>query len=543
MGSSPDYCLETKEVLQRDYLADLLLIANSVSIGGSVRPAEEVMEAWRRMSFLRSDRVWLKVTLDNQTHTKGSDPGACDVLLNASNDRLEIWHDLPMHEFTHHSHLFAEPLAMGLFNNRLLTDAFAAYLGAGARKKQWLADRYDINDDERKMMNTFINQKMLTGEALEQLLTLLFNLPEWNGYLVNQEELKIRWWDLHFYIEHRLALSATDLQKRVPPNLAECLPRLDPTTIQTRHWEQSFNKDLLQKAVWTILLDQGGQQVEQAVDEMLLALCVIPKDVCRFDFDPLVVQKERLQHHIGVELNYSEWCEEKKHVLHWLSAERILAGEMDSLLIPVHPASVATRTIVSVSHVGRSVMKQSQEDREKTSRNNSRTGMSAEHRVVLEAARNLLSSQNKASRWQEILAIWNEVQTHFDTPMPLPANCPEDPHSLVRALHVASTFGDGLGFDVLDVGVNPNEVWLTEVKSATGLRLFLSENERLKALLYEKKEPLKGRWRMKVWLPERQWAEDSLTQTILEVFNDIEKCLRENQKVRPEGWIFQLGSE
>ncbi len=154
--------------------------------------------------------------------------------------------------------------------------------------------------------------------------------------------------------------------------------------------------------------------------------------------------------------------------------------------------------------------------------------------MVLASARNLLASSDRVAQWSEVLRIWAMVAKELDGLPLLPLDCPgeQDAHALARLLHAAVNVGDGLGFDVIEVGTHPGQVWLTEVKSAVGGRLFLSENERLKALQYEKTAP--GRWRLKVWLGDGQWADPHITASVLAILRDIDLRLDGNAQARAQ---------
>ncbi len=538
----PSPCLETRERLQAAHLADLMLIAEAASVGGGVRNREMLVAEWRRLIFRREERVWVKATLGSEQCLIGAEIDRFDVLLDDSEGRLEIWHDIPMDEIDKHLHLFAEPLSSGVFGNRLLADAFAAYMGAGERQKGWLVDRYGISEDERIAMRGYLAHEFLAGETLDQLVQSLLALPEWNGRDIDADVLRLRWWDVTFYIENQLALDADGLRAHLPRHLTDWFPYLEPAIINKRLWEQSFDKDQLHKAVLTSLLDSGIHFSESAASERLDTLCAWPEVISRFNFDAQQEQRERIHQLFGDDLNYLEWCKQQEKSLNWLSAERIFAGEIQDIAVlaaPFSSSGTSNATISTISQTAtRRVKRTSQTEREQETRSNQRAGLTAEHRVVLTSARNLLENPDKLAQWNDVLRVWKVVQDEFDSLADLPAYCPDAPHNLVHALHVAANIGDGLGFDVIEVGNAPGEVWLTEVKSATGGRLFLSENERLKALRYENVFP--GRWRLKVWLGEGRWADGELTLAVLDAFKDIESRLSGNAGFRPEGWVFQL---
>jgi hypothetical protein len=274
-------------------------------------------------------------------------------------------------------------------------------------------------------------------------------------------------------------------------------------------------------------------------------LLAAPEEIARFDFNPNAVQQRRLQQHFGVAMNYRDWCQQKKKSLNWLSAQHIVSGDivdMSILLAPIKPSALSETKIAAFRPTTgtRSVKLTTQVDREKDNRSNQRAGQTAEHRVVMASAQNLLASQDKPGQWAEVRRVWALVRGEFDHLDDLPVNCPgaDDPHELVHVLHVAAKFGDGLGFDVIEVGDEPGQVWLAEVKSAAGGRLFLSENERLKAFRYETILP--GCWRLKVWQGDGKWGNDQLTASVLAAFKYVGTRLEGNDSVRPEGWVFQL---
>jgi len=160
--------------------------------------------------------------------------------------------------------------------------------------------------------------------------------------------------------------------------------------------------------------------------------------------------------------------------------------------------------------------------------------------VVLASARHLLAAPDRGALWNEVLRIWAVVAQDIDGLPALPLECPgvQDSHTLAKLLHAAVNAGDGLGFDVIEVGEQPGQVWLSEVKSAVGGRLFLSENERLKALHYEATLP--GRWRLKVWIGDGRWADPHITASVLAILRDIDLRLDGNAQARAQGWEFQL---
>jgi hypothetical protein len=540
----PVQCVETKDRLQSNYLADLMLIAEGSAVGGGTRTREVIVDAWRKLICRRGERVWVKASLDGRERFIGKDIDHIDVLLNDSDGALEIWHDAPLAHLDKHLHLFAEPLASGVFGNRLLIDAFAAYLGAGERQEYWLADRYGITDDERGEMRSYLMSEFLSGEILDQLVEALYTLPEWQGKAIDKEELRTRWWDMSFYLGHSLALDAPGLHDRLPPHLAERFPLIDPTMINKRRWEQSIDKEKLHKAILTALLDAGTANLQTETARKLELLLVVPKDLSRFDFDPYMEQQQRIADHFGIDMNYLKWSERQKTFLNWLSAERILSGDIQDVAVLSTPFATHSSSKTTISNVSQSatrkIKKTNQTEREQKTRDNHRAGVTAEHSVAIASVRNLLNNPDIPSQWAEVLRVWRAVQGEFDNLPDLPLYCPQDPHDLVRFLHVAFSFGDGLGFDVIEIGSQLSDVWLAEVKSAAGGRLFLSENERLKALRYEEVSVLKGRWRLKVWLGDGKWADDQLTHEVIDAFNDIKTRLAGNQFVKPEGWVFQL---
>lgn len=540
----PPPCLITRELLQTGNLADLMLIAESATVGGGLRSREVVEEEWRRLMFRRGERVWLQAMLDGQQHFIGEEVSRRDVLLNDSGGQLEIWHDIPLNDLDINMHLFAEPLAIGVFGNRLLTDAFAAYLGAGERQEGWMADRYGVGEDERSATRNYLVRKFLAGETLDELITALYSLPEWRGRHIEMDALKAGWWDTTFYVANQLALDAAALHQRIPPHLVDHFPLLDPSIINERRWEQSFDSKQLYLALLTEFIDQGaGGEFETS--GLVQLFMKSPSEISRFDFDPLAAQQLRVQPYDLESSDYQDWCQRKRRSLNWLSAERIVSGEITDLSVlamPVSSSELRTTVIASVRQTGtRRVKQATQSQREEENRNNHQTGLTAEHRVVLASARNLLASSDKTAQWANVLLAWAEVCKALDGLPMLPDYCPgdPDPHELARILHSSVFAGDGLGFDVIEVGEQLGQVWLSEVKSATGGRLFLSENERLKALQYEACRP--GLWRLKVWLGNGQWADNQLTTHVLDTFKDIDVRLNGCEKVRPDGWEFQLG--
>jgi len=464
-------------------------------------------------------------------------------LLNASGGSPEIWHDVPLAELDASLHLFAEPLASGVFGNRLLTDAFAAYLGAGARRASWLADRYGITDDERQATQRYLASRFLAGVALQELLQTLSTLPEWPAPGMTPDALQERWWDTSFYRENKLALTANGLRQRIPPALVDRCPLLDPSAINERFWQQSIHQESLHLALLTDLLDQG-RVAQVAALQALKTLCTVPAEIARFDFDPQAVQRQRIQSYASVDLTYSDWCNLQRRSLHWLSAEQILAGDLldeSILLASVGSANMPAKTFTAARQTSaRQVKPTTQAERDRDNRANHQAGLAAEHQVVLASARHLLAAPDRGALWNEVLRIWAVVAQDIDGLPALPLECPgvQDSHTLAKLLHAAVNAGDGLGFDVIEVGEQPGQVWLSEVKSAVGGRLFLSENERLKALHYEATLP--GRWRLKVWIGDGRWADPHITASVLAILRDIDLRLDGNAQARAQGWEFQL---
>ena len=539
----PAPCRETRERLQNRYLADLMLIAESANIGGGFRTREAVKEDWLRLVLRQGERVWILATLDGQQLFIGEEVERRDVLLNDTGGQLEIWHDIPLDQMDANLHLFAEPLAIGVFGNRMLTDAFAVYLGAGEQQAIRLADRYGITEDERLAARNYLISKFLSGKVLDELIQVLCALPEWCGRAIDPDELRERWWDVHFYLENKLALDHNALRARLTPQLRDIFPAVNPTPINQRHWEQSFDSQEIHLALLTEFIDRraGGEFETSGLTEFFRKL---PATVSRFDFDPIVEQRKRLGIYGSATIDYRQWCQEKKKSLNWMSAMYFVAGDIADVSILANPLTASelnTATIRSVQRTGtRSAFKTSPTEREQGNRRNQQAGLTAELRVVLESTANLLSSANIAVQWNAVLVAWTEVQKEVDKLPMLPPICPADTdqHQVAAMLHSAKFAGDGLGFDVIEVGNQPGQVWLAEVKSATGGKLFLSENERLKALRYEARRP--GLWKLKVWMGNGQWAGPQLTVAVMDAFKYIDAHMQGNDTFQAEGWVFQL---
>lgn len=539
----PAPCRETRERLQNRHLADLMLIAESANIGGGFRTREAVEADWLRLVFRRSERVWLLATLDGQQHRIGEEVERRDVLLNDMGGQLEIWHDIPLDQMDANLHLFAEPLAIGVFGNRMLTDAFAAYLGAGEQKAKRLADRYGIAEDERLAARNYFISKFLSGDVLEELIQVLSALPEWRGRAIDPDELRERWWDVHFYLENKLAIDHNALRACLTPRLQDIFPALNPTPINQLHWEQSFDSQEMHLALLTEFIDRraGGEFETSGLTEFFNKL---PVTVSRFDFEPFAEQRKRLGIYGSATIDYRQWCQEKKKSLNWLSAEYFVSGDIADVSILAGSAPVSelnTAMIGSMRKSGtRRAFKTSQIAREQDNRRNQQAGFAAEHQVVIESTVNLLKNTNRAAQWNAVLAAWAEVQKEVDNLPMLPTSCPADAdqQQLAAKLHSAKFAGDGLGFDVIEVGKLPGQVWLAEVKSATGGKLFLSENERLKALRYESRRP--GLWKLKVWMGNGQWAGPQLTVAVMNAFKYIDAQMQNNDTFQAEGWVFQL---
>ena len=539
----PAPCRETRERLQNRYLADLMLIAESANIGGGFRTREAVEVDWLRLVLRRGERVWILATLDGQQHYIGEEVERRDVLLNDTGGQLEIWHDIPSDQMDANLHLFAEPLSIGVFGNRMLTDAFAVYLGAGEQQAIRLADRYGITEDERLAARNYLISKFLSGEVLDELIQVLCALPEWCGHAIDPDELRERWWDVHFYLENKLALDHNALRARLTPQLRDIFPAVNPTPINQRHWEQFFDSQEIHLALLTEFIDRraGGEFETSGLTEFFRKL---PATVSRFDFDPIVEQRKRLGIYGSATIDYRQWCQEKKKSLNWMSAMYFVAGDIADVSILANPLTASelnTATIKSVQRTGtRSAFKTSPTEREQGNRRNQQAGLTAELRAVLESTGNLLGSANVAEQWNAVLGAWTEVQKEVDKLPVLPPICPSDTdqHQVAAMLHSAKFAGDGLGFDVIEVGNQPGQVWLAEVKSATGGKLFLSENERLKALRYEARRP--GLWKLKVWMGNGQWAGPQLTMAVMDAFKYIDAHMQGNDTFQAEGWVFQL---
>jgi len=539
----PPPCRATRERLQSRLLADLMLIAESANIGGGFRTREAVEEHWLRLIVRRGERVWIRATLDGQLRDIGEEVERRDVLLNDTGGQLEIWHDIPLDQIDANLHLFAEPLAIGIFGNRMLTDAFAVYLGAGERQAARLADRYGITEDESLAAQNYFSSKFLTGDVLDELIQVLCALPEWRGRPIDPDELRERWWDVHFYLECKLALDHNALRARLTPRLRDIFPAMDPTPINQRYWEQSFDNQELHLALLTEFIDRraGGEFETSGLTEFFRNL---PATVSRFDFDPVLEQRKRLGIYGSATIDYRQWCQEKKKSLNWMSAMYFVAGDIADVSILANPPAASelnTATIRSVQRTGtRSAFKTSPTEREQGNRRNQQAGLTAELRVALESTGNLLGSANIAAQWNAVLGAWNEVHKEVDNLPMLPPFCPADTdqQQIAAMLHSAKFAGDGLGFDVIEVGKQAGQVWLAEVKSATGGKLFLSENERLKALRYEARHP--GLWKLKVWMGNGQWAGPQLTVAVMDAFKYIDAHMQGNDTFQAEGWVFQL---
>lgn len=539
----PEPCRETRERLQNRHLADLMLIAESANVGGAPRTREVVEAAWLRLVLRRGERVWMRATVDGQQHLIGEEFERRDVMLNDTGGQLEIWHDVPLDQMDAHLQLFAEPLAIGVFGNRMLTDAFAVYLGAGEQQASRLADRYGITEDERLTAQNYLVSKLLSGDVLDELIQILCALPEWHGRAIDPVGLRERWWDVHFYFENKLALDHNALRARLNPRMLDIFPILNPTVINQRLWEQSFDSQEMHLALLTEFIDRyaGGEFENSGLTEFFHK---VPETVSRFDFDPTLEQRKRLGVHGSSESDFLHWCQDKKKSLNWLSAEHFVKGDIAdvSILASSDTASeLNTVTIGSTRQSGtRRAFKTSQVSREQENRRNQQAGFAAEHQVVIESTGNLLKSANRAAQWNAVLAAWAEVQREVDNLPMLPPFCPTDvdQQQIATMLHSATFAGDGLGFDVIEVGKQPGQVWLAEVKSAIGGKLFLSENERLKALRYETRRP--GLWKLKVWMGNGQWAGPQLTVAVMDAFKFIDAHMQDNDTFQAESWVFQL---
>ncbi len=540
--TTPQPCQSTRDLFQREHFANLILIAESASVGGQTRSREDVVNAWGKLIFRRGDRVWLKVFLDGQEQRIGDDLNHKDVLLYEVEPYLEIWHDLEPNDFGEKLHLFAEPMASGVFGNRSLVDAFAAYLGAGDRRKSWLDERYGLSPDDQEAMQAYLDSQLLSNEQLNPLMKALSALAGMN--LVDKETLRARWWDPYLYTERRVPMEAVQLKALLRSHLPEGLrlPLIDSAAIHRRRWQESFDERQLRLAAMTAAMARGLNSFKSVADAWVFSLMSLPENLSRFDFDVNDVQAKRLAVIDEVAPSYHEWIVRQHESDYFQSAELVLAGDISDESIFLTAVRSSNSDSISISGVNRVIETRvrlpiPQDEREREDRRNHLAGESAERRLVSASVKNLLSADDRDRRWQEVFDIWEIVRdlnqkSELDA---LPRDCPATKRELAEWLHVAKKFGDGLGFDVLEVGGTVNQVWLSEVKSATAGRLHLSENERRKALYYE--SHCKGLWRLKMWLGNGQWADDQPTRSFLDAFNSIETATR-GLVGEAEGWVF-----
>ena len=545
-GPPPD-CQRTRKLFQCEHLANLILIAENSSVGGKTRSREDIVNAWERLILRRGDRVWLKVVLDGQEQRIGDDPDQKDVLLYEAERDLEIWHDLDLDldldDLDKHLHLFAEPMASGVFGNRSLVDAFAAYLGAGDhRRKSWLAGRYGLSAEDQEAMQAYLDSQLLSSEQMGQLMAALLALPGMSA--VDDEALRARWWDPCLYIERRVAMDVEQLKTQLRSHLPEGLrlPLIDPTAIHRRSWQASLDERQLRLAARTAALARGLNNFKSEADTWVAALVSSPENFSRFDFDANNEQAKRLAAIGESPLSYHEWIARQRESEDFQWVEMVLAGDVsdESIFRTAVPSSNSDSiSILGVNRAREPRVRSpiTQDEREQEGRRNHLAGENAERRVVSASVKNLLSASDRDRRWQEVVAIWEIVRSLNQKAnlCALPTDCPATKSELADWLHVAKKFGDGLGFDVLEVGEAVNQVWLSEVKSATAGRLHLSENERRQALAYEGR--CKGRWRLKMWLGNGQWVDDQPTRTFLDAFNAIERVTH-GLVGEAEGWVF-----
>lgn len=484
----------------------LILVAENSRIGGADVTIDKVLEQWQKLHFKKGSDVSLLLQFAGIDKPVGkrtvADKSQKDVVY--VKDNHEIWHDLE--NPTKNLSAFAGALSQALFNI-LLADPFEVCLSRSeAERCDWLQERYGVSDGQLSIIRERITQLELSAEVLAGIVSaVLSKFPT-----ISAEDIRSRWWDASLYLENKLDCSPADILEFLPEGARSVCGELDPShhnLMELRSTCKQYGADVSRAWLYEHSNDKPERVHElrtklESVDDSILPSTTTLQ---RYNFNPLLwlahILRDKWSASIGQNESIVDWLIRlQSDRVAWLRAgqlEKCTAQQAEAVAWSAVGAGAASDVkigllIPSTERVEVNVLKQSPESRKQSEEGKQIRGETAEILLVLDTVAKLLNDsvidgQKRAALWNGFLVEWQKIPfanpAHKDA---LAKKMPNDPEELLKELHLAKRLGDGLGFDVISYVVENSRdlLVMAEVKDIRSDRIFLSENERVRAVQY-----------------------------------------------------------
>jgi hypothetical protein len=537
----------------------LILVAENSRIGGVDTSEEKVLELWQSLRFKKGTDVSLLLEFSYIKHTVGkrtvADKSQKDVVY--VKEKHEIWHDLD--EPTENLAAFAGALSQALFNI-LFADPFEVCLSRNeSERSDWLQERYGVSDGQLGTIREHIAQHELSAEVLAKIVSAL------QSYLpaIDAGVLSARWWDTSLYLENSLNSCPSDILACFPENARSVCGNLDPTHHNLMGWRSTcrqYANDVARAWLCEHVSDKPERVQElrtklESVDDSLFSP---GSTVNRYNFDPAErlaqILRDQWSVSIGQDESLDDWLNRRRQdQIGWLRAgqlEKCAAQQVGALAWPV--ASLTATATVTVGLMTPAtvksdvnVLKQSPESRKKSEEGKQIRGETAEVLLVLDTVAKLLNEsvideQKRATLWDTFRVEWQKIPfANIAHKNELALKLPKDPEGLMKELHLAKRLGDGLGFDVISYVVENGKELLVmaEVKDIRSDRIFLSENERVRAVQYA---DIGIPWRLNALIDGV--VPYDLTQLITSQARLAGERVKDLQ-MKPQEWVVQIASK
>ena len=534
----------------------LILVAENSRVGGADVTIDKVLEQWQKLHFKRGSDVSLLLQFAGIDKPVGkrtvADNSQKDVVY--VKDKHEIWHD--MEDSTHNLSAFSGVLAQALFNI-MLADSFEVCLTrTEAERSDWLQERYGVSDGQVAVIRERIAQHELSADVLAGIVgAVQAKFPA-----ISAEDLRARWWDTSLYLEAKVDCSPADIIACLPEVARTVCGDLDPCHHNRMEWLSTCRQYAADVArAW--LCEHASDKPERFLD-LLSKLESVDDSISPpattlqcYNFDTLQWLAHILRDKWSASIDLNE------SVVDWLARIRddrigwLRAGQLEKCIAqPVGAVDWSVADVVATSAVTVGLMtpssdraevnirNQSFESRKQSEEHKQIRGETAEVFLVLDTVGKLLNEsivdgQKRDALWDGFRAEWQKIP--FANPSyknELAQRIPNDPDKLLKELHLAKRLGDGLGFDVIMyVAENGTELLtMAEVKDIRSDRIFLSENERARAVQYAQ---MGIPWRLMAFV--NGTGPYNLTQIVVEQAKLAGEKVKD-LSLKPQEWVMQL---
>jgi len=507
---------ELKNEIQKQFLPSLFCLAEEIMHINRFNK-EEAISRWNNLKIGYAEDVWLEVKLNHNNDIKeiGKDEKDNDVLFKplSYSQRQEkkenigdFIHDLkgetPQDILENKKfNKFGYVIADGVFRDTALGSVFSDFLQTQA-KKEFLEER-GILDSDIKEMENFIIQSCLTDGELASIIEKLKAIDNLQSIDINDSN----WFLINTYKIERLSFLEIENEfKMEEEKIQNIIKQLNPTMQNIRmirNQKENICIKYYVKHQQKLSDEEFDKDLDDAKD-VLFKFIITEQDINNIfkieniTEDQKLIARIEIQENIKVKISEIEQCEN----LIFNKAQQFNKDKK------------TTTKIVS------------EKTRLETSQKQQTRGLAYEKIFAIKQANKIIYNDNLFKEFQKQYKQIKELnqEVNFDD---------KTLQNIANIIQVSETTGDGLGYDVLELEINNDNLKINKVEiksSKGGNTIHLSNNE----IIEISKMKDIDNWRLYHFVDNKIYNRTVIKQEVDKLINELQS---RKSSIIAESWI------